>query len=231
MNMLPVSEVYGPVWQGEGPDTGRRCSFLRLGHCNLACDWCDTPYTWDDDRYDVDAECPPTSNDKIMAELERHGTDTVVLTGGEPLLHARRPAMLDLLDRLSLRAWSIHVETNGTIPPPDWIDRCETVAVSPKVNTSDQEARRIRMNTLRDWAKTPNAVLKVVCNRPEDLTVVDQIVQTTRWDLHRVWIMPEGTTPDTVLTHARALEPAVAARAYNLTLRQHVLIHGDRRLT
>ena len=81
MSLLPVSEVYGPVWQGEGPDTGRRCSFLRLGHCNLACDWCDTPYTWDDDRFDVDAECPPTSNDHIMAELDRHGTDTVVLTG------------------------------------------------------------------------------------------------------------------------------------------------------
>lgn len=37
---LVVREVFGPTVQGEGPSTGRRCSFIRLGGCNLTCHWC-----------------------------------------------------------------------------------------------------------------------------------------------------------------------------------------------
>ena len=39
---LVVSEIFGPTWQGEGPSLGRRCGFVRLGRCNLACTFCDT---------------------------------------------------------------------------------------------------------------------------------------------------------------------------------------------
>ncbi|HHK7228110.1 TPA: hypothetical protein ACQXLV_002143, partial [Streptococcus pneumoniae] len=42
---LPVSEVFGPTIQGEGPHAGRTCHFIRLGGCNLSCSWCDTPYS------------------------------------------------------------------------------------------------------------------------------------------------------------------------------------------
>ena len=41
----PVSEVFGPTLQGEGPHAGRPCHFIRLGGCNLSCSWCDTPYS------------------------------------------------------------------------------------------------------------------------------------------------------------------------------------------
>ena len=42
---LVVAEVFGPTVQGEGPSAGRRASFIRLGGCNLHCDWCDTKFT------------------------------------------------------------------------------------------------------------------------------------------------------------------------------------------
>lgn len=34
---IDVNEIFGPVFQGEGPSTGRRCGFVRLARCNLDC--------------------------------------------------------------------------------------------------------------------------------------------------------------------------------------------------
>ena len=53
-DLLEVSEIFGLTIQGEGPSVGRRAVFLRLRRCNLACDWCDTRYTWDKNDPDYD---------------------------------------------------------------------------------------------------------------------------------------------------------------------------------
>ena len=52
VRLLNVNEIFGPTIQGEGPHTGRLVGFLRLAGCNLACSWCDTPYSWDWTKYD-----------------------------------------------------------------------------------------------------------------------------------------------------------------------------------
>lgn len=38
-------EIFASI-QGEGASAGRACTFVRLSRCNLACEWCDTAYTW-----------------------------------------------------------------------------------------------------------------------------------------------------------------------------------------
>src|SRR4051794_4076555 len=83
---LVVSEVFGPTFQGEGRSLGRRCGFVRLGRCNLACTWCDTPYTWDWDRFDPAVELQRRTVTEIVSALEAMAIDMVVITGGEPLL-------------------------------------------------------------------------------------------------------------------------------------------------
>jgi organic radical activating enzyme len=227
---VPVSECYGPVWQGEGPHAGRRCSFLRLGLCNLSCPWCDTPYTWDRSRFDVKAECPPRTAEWLIAQLSAHGTTMLVLTGGEPLIHSGSHVLHTALDAVP---HEVHVETNGTLRPSAWLrDRVAHWTVSPKIaQDTDPWSRRIRPTVLAGFSEMPNAILKVVARSPQDVEALAPLLDEWGWwDADRVWIMPEGVTGDDVLATARWIEPAVHAAGYNLTLRQHTLMHGTERL-
>src|ERR1700737_3534692 len=83
---LRVSEVFGPTFQGEGPSAGQLAAFLRLSRCNLNCTWCDTPYTWDARRFDLEAETRRLSAAEAVDRLRAIRTPLIVVTGGEPLV-------------------------------------------------------------------------------------------------------------------------------------------------
>lgn len=224
---LPLSEVFGPTWQGEGPHAGRRCAFIRLGLCNLTCEWCDTPFTWDSSRYDVHAECPETPVVDIWKRLEATGCSMVVLSGGEPLVHHQR------LPHLFTHHHEWHVETNGTIAPPEYWDRYVThTTVSPKVNTRDPLKKRFKPAALRAWADKAargRAAFKFVVTNPRDLDVIEAIMR--RYDIprRRVWVMPEGTTAEAVIAHHRDLAPHIEAHGFNTTTRLHTLLYDNER--
>lgn len=220
---LPLSEVFGPTWQGEGPHSGLRCGFVRLGLCNLSCEWCDTPYTWDHTRYDVKAECPDTPVLDIADAVHSLGVGTMVLSGGEPLMHARTPALRLLLESTAV-SW--HVETNGTIAPPAWmLERVEHFTVSPKINTRDPERKRIKPDALNAFPES--TAWKFVCAEPEDVDTVHTLCTTLGIPADHVWVMPEGRTTAGILATQRDLAPRIRDHGYNLSTRLHVLLFGD----
>lgn len=226
LTLLPVSEVFGPTWQGEGPYTGRRTGFVRLGLCNLSCEWCDTPYTWDRSRYDVDREAPPTAVAEVHARLRAMDVHTVCVSGGEPLIHKRK------LDRLLTPEWSWHVETNGTIGPPSYWDVVEHTSVSPKINTRDPEKKRIKRGALEAWnglAAQGRAAFKFVARTPADLDRVAEVVDLVGIAADNVWVMPEGTDTNTVVHRHRVIAHDVMARGWNTTTRLHTLLWGQER--
>lgn len=221
--VLPLSEVFGPTFQGEGPHAGRRAGFVRLGLCNLSCEWCDTPYTWDSTRYNVREECPDTPISEAHASLEAMDVPLVVLTGGEPLIHKTK--LQELLDQ----RWEWHVETNGTISPPLWWpERVTHTTVSPKVGTRDPLSKRIKPYVLRQWDQL-GATFKFVCRDESDLLAADAAVAESGISPDCVWIMPEGTSATDLLATHKALAPDILARGYNTTTRLHALLWGDER--
>src|SRR5262249_22546121 len=129
---LVVAELFGPTLQGEGPSAGQQAVFVRLSNCNLACTWCDTPYTWDWARFDRAAEQHPTTVENVCGWVLVHRTRLVVITGGEPLLQRR--TLLPLVDPLAEAGRRIEVETNGTITPqPALAAAVSAFNVSPKL--------------------------------------------------------------------------------------------------
>lgn len=224
---LIVAEVFGPTFQGEGPSIGRRAGFVRLGRCNLDCTWCDTPYTWDWDRYDPAAELRGASVATTLEQLEAMTPDIVVVTGGEPLLQQRR--LVPLLDGCAERGWPVEIETNGTIVPDERVVALvQQWNVSPKLaNSGIAPDKRIRPVALAALRATRRAAFKFVVTEPADLDEVAALVGAHGLD--PVWIMPEGTDPVTLIERARLLANPVLERGWNLSLRLHVLLWGDER--
>jgi 7-cyano-7-deazaguanosine (preQ0) biosynthesis protein QueE len=224
---LVVSEVFGPTVQGEGPSLGCRAAFLRLGRCNLDCRWCDTPFTWDWERFDPAVELHERSVDDVVAQVDAMGVDRVVVTGGEPLLQQRR--LQPFLVAAHHRGWAVEVETNGTLAPTGTTTRLvERFNVSPKLaNSGVVEGKRIVPEALHALQATGKAAFKFVATGPGDLDEIQAIVDAH--GLAPVWVMPEGTTPDAVIETARRMADAVVARGWSLTTRLHVLLWGDER--
>jgi organic radical activating enzyme len=224
---LLVSEVFGPTFQGEGPHTGRRTGFVRLGLCNLSCEWCDTAYTWDRTRYDLTRELTHMPVPKVHELLRPMDVDTVCLSGGEPLIHHRQ------LPSLLTEEWTWHVETNGTIAPPAWWSGAVAhTSVSPKINTHDPLHRRLRPTALEPWntlAHQGLAIFKFVAGKPSDLDVVDDLVEQIGIDPRHVWVMPLGTTTTELITRHQLLAPHIEERGWNTTTRLHVLLYGTER--
>ncbi len=125
-----IVEVFSSL-QGEGLRLGERQVFVRLGGCNLHCDYCDEPETipipsgtvWTRRRLQA-------AIDRLLGE-RRH--EAVSWTGGEPLLHGSfLEPMMKWARRKGLRNY---LETNGTLTVPlrrlaPW---CDTVAMDLKL--------------------------------------------------------------------------------------------------
>lgn len=229
---LPVSEVFGPTVQGEGPHAGRVASFVRIGLCNLACQWCDTPWTWDRDRYDLRKENPSRIVTDICDQVEAHGTPLTVITGGEPLIHQANLAFGELLIGLSALG-ERHVETNGTLTPTEHTRALVGhFSVSPKLrnNGADPETRRVKPGALKVFASLADqgrACFKFVVQRPSDLYEVDKLVKEHKVPRDAVWIMPEGTTVERIAKTHHRIADAVVARRYNMSGRMHITTWGD----
>lgn len=225
---LVVAEVFGPTVQGEGPSLGRRASFIRLGGCNLTCDWCDTPETWNTGRFDLRQTLTRTPVDEIVARALVGAPGLVVITGGEPLLHQKQPGWDLLLNRLDAASVDIEVETNGTIAPDGATSsRVTRFNVSPKLaHAGDLEAKRVNGSALHALHCTERAAFKFVCATPEDVDEVALLAVAHRIPPDLVWIMPEGTDPDQLRDRLTVLaEPAIAA-GFNLTTRLHITVWG-----
>jgi 7-carboxy-7-deazaguanine synthase len=232
---LIVSEIFGPTVAGEGPSSGRRCGFLRLGLCNLDCAWCDTAYTWDfvaknGVSYDRDKELRRMTFPAVSAAVTDLGVDRLVISGGEPLV--QRAALASFVENY-LGGYAVEVETNGTIMPVPGIGQWN---VSPKLTHSGvPRSRAWKPNVLQHFHNLHRSGQALVCfkfvvQRPEDIEEVRELLELADLPPELVWVMPEGRTTTELGQAARhrALEAGIAA-GYNVSGRLQVDFWGDAR--
>jgi len=112
MALYEINEIFDSI-QGEGIDTGKRCTFIRFAGCNMKCSFCDTYF-----KKTVDME--------VGEILLKVTNKNVVLTGGEPLIHDLMP----LIRALWIQGKTVTIETNGTLVPPEGC----FISLSPKVS-------------------------------------------------------------------------------------------------
>ena len=99
--MLPLMEEFYTI-QGEGFHTGTAAYFVRIGGCDVGCHWCDVKESWNASLH------PPTNSDHIVRNVIKYA-DTVVITGGEPLMWD----MSYITKKLQNKNINTHIETSG----------------------------------------------------------------------------------------------------------------------
>lgn len=124
----PVSEIFGPVLQGEGLLIGQPTHFVRFGGCDYRCNWCDSLYAVDPINRASWAKMAVAEITKALLDL---GGDRdslwVTLSGGNPALHD----LSTLVVRLQGIGYRVAVETQGTMAPK-WLADVDHLCLSPK---------------------------------------------------------------------------------------------------
>lgn len=186
---FPVIELFGPTIQGEGPDVGQPCYFIRFGGCDFRCGWSDHAAANAGEQPDGEFVCDSLhavlphavkqaaqmmDAAEIIEELETKAGDFgpryVVFSGGNPaLLH------LDLLvELLHMHEWRIAVETQGT-RWKDWLREVDRVVVSPKPPSSRQPFRMSDLVRFVDGLSKKRTALKVPIYDDKDLDFAERV--------------------------------------------------------
>lgn len=183
--MLPLMEEFYTI-QGEGFHTGTAAYFVRIGGCDVGCHWCDVKESWNA------ASHPPTAIGLIVENAKKFA-NTVVVTGGEPLMWNMNP----ITQTLHNQSISIHIETSGAYPLTgkwDWI------CLSPKKNKLPTQTVYNAANELKviihnkhdfifaeEQAQkvNPNAILflQPEWSKKDEMTpqIVDYVMQNPKW--------------------------------------------------
>ncbi len=108
MKTLQVTETFSSL-QGEGKYTGFPSHFVRLGGCNLRCEYCDTKYSWEMGQKMTFKEIFST-----LGAFKK--ADFLTITGGEPLIQENT---IDFLIESAPLYKKVIIETNGTLSIKD----------------------------------------------------------------------------------------------------------------
>ena len=231
LEFVRISEIFYSI-QGEGRLIGMPSVFIRTVGCNLRCVWCDTPYTsWQ-------PQGTTWSLSNILYEVQKHPTEYVVITGGEPLL---APEIEALSQELKLRGRHITIETAGTIFKPI---RCDLISLSPKLANSTpwrrqggkfalpHERQRLNLPVIQKFLDKYDYQLKFVVAEKKDFDEIAEILkQLKAVDRSRVLIMAEGTTTARLRARGRWIADLCKEYGYRFTPRLHIELYGNRRGT
>ena len=182
--VVPLMEEFYTI-QGEGYHKGSAAYFVRIGGCDVGCHWCDVKESWDAEKH------PPTEISTIINNAKQY-SDTIVVTGGEPLMWN----MSLLTTGLRNENLATHIETSGAYPlSGDW----DWICLSPKK----------RMLPLDDIYKVADELKVIVYNQNDFVFAEEQAakVQTNcKLFLQPEWSKREQVMPmivDYVLQHPK----------------------------
>lgn len=143
--LLPLVEEFYTL-QGEGFHTGKAAYFIRLGGCDVGCEWCDTKFSWNADLHQ------PAKTDDIVNNALKYKSKAVVVTGGEPTHYN----LTYLCNQLKKNKFETYIETSGAYKITgiwDWI------CLSPKKHLPPIENTFLKAHELKIIIQNENDFL------------------------------------------------------------------------
>jgi 7-carboxy-7-deazaguanine synthase len=226
-------------FQGEGKSLRKPVVFLRTAGCNLACIWCDTPYTWNwlkspfkhPEKYDRTKEVYKMSSEDIAIKLNSFKIRSLVISGGEPML--QQEELIELIIALKGYGWWIEIETNGTIEPSEvFLHLIDQINCSPKLLNSgpdNYKYKRIVPSALKKLALSQKTNFKFVVQSDSDMREILEIIDNYNISPSRVYLMPEGRLKKEQEKIQEKIGNLCRKYGLNFTPRLHILMFGDKR--
>lgn len=170
---ISISEIYGPVLQGEGPVAGRATIFVRVFGCDSRCRQCDSLFAVDPSH--PDAVYTHMTKEQIAERVNSIShTIPVTFSGGNPAIWDLTK-VIKLLKQTKREVW---VETQGTYWR-DWLELCDVVVVSPKGPFMDDRRHGVTpLAGLKPFVERTNVHFKVVIGSEDDLDYAELIADT-----------------------------------------------------
>src|SRR5262249_5862924 len=186
---IPISEIFGPTVQGEGPLIGRPAVFVRTGGCGYRCAWCDTLYAVLPEHRD---EWAPMTASEILSrvdELTAGHPVLVTLSGGNPALWPLEP----LITCGRSQGHSFALETQGSVAAP-WFASLDWLILSPKPPSSRMPMNWDALDACIDAAgHRPRSVLKIVIFDDADYEYAKLV--STRYSGLPIYLQVGNPTP------------------------------------
>jgi 7-carboxy-7-deazaguanine synthase len=221
-------EIFYSV-QGEGTNIGTPAVFLRLALCNLKCSWCDTRYTWDWQTFNKQLVVSELSLSKIKDQITAYKCRHLVITGGEPLI--QQISLFKLLTMFQNKAFSIEIETNGTITPIDGLIKfVDQWNISPKLESSGNPINmREVAKTYECFTSLTSSYFKFVIQTERDLNEVQTLVNRYHIANNKIILMPEATNKKTLITRSKWLVDICKEQDYRFSTRLQILLWDNAR--
>lgn len=155
---ITLSEIYGPVIQGEGMVVGRPTVFVRTAGCDFRCGQnpethefdgafvCDSLYAVLPQHKSSWFKMTPLEIIRKVRELTGDRPILITLSGGNPALQPCE----ELIDLGHNLGFTFAIETQGTATPA-WLHSLDSVTISPKPPSSNMETD---WDALQHWIST-----------------------------------------------------------------------------
>ena len=172
-HLLPVMEEFYSL-QGEGFHIGTAAYFLRIGGCDIGCNWCDSKASWSFGAH------PLIAVDDVVGRILNYPARAVVVTGGEPTLYPLQ-YMCNKLKEVGIKTF---IETSGAYPLSgswDW------VCLSPKPQSPPVGSNFHKADEL-----------KVIIEKLSDLQWAEDNAVLVSRDCH-LFLQPEWSQKDKML--------------------------------
>ena len=197
---MRIAEVFCSV-QGEGLLLGTPSVFVRIG--NVTRHWCENPSgCWR-------PSFPEPPMGTVLAEVRRHWTDHVVITGEEPMSEAD---IVELSEALRGIQEHVTIETHGANVAPV---ACDLMSITVGREHPD-------IDVLRRLMEGYAYQLKFAVSKPEEMEAINELVRETEADRNRVVLMPETGSAAKMRERGQWIVEACKCHGYHYSPRLHV---------
>ena len=226
---MQICEMFRSI-QGEGITQGKNSLFIRFPNCNLACQCCDSKFTW------KDIEKKEYSDEEVFAQVKK--VDNVVFTGGEPFLSRNLSDCIKIISKIPFRSYEF--ETNGTILPDietlDCLIRDGSIFnISPKINVKQE--RKVNTNPIlveelvyrnqKGW--DAKFIVKFLFSSKKDIKIVEEFQKQYDVANSRIYMQPMAVTRNEVIGLTKLHFDEIIEKGWNISLREHVILFGKKR--